>query len=68
LVKSNRDGLLKDLDEKKELSHTRIVVLGKQESRVKENLKEVENKINQMVQMAQSGSTSNNAFNLPPPK
>ena len=57
LVKSNRDELIKDLDEKKELSNTRVVVLGKQESRVKENLKEVENKINKMVQIAQSGSS-----------
>ena len=67
LVKSNRDGLIKDLEEKKELSKTRVVVLGKQESRVKENLKEVESKINQMVQMSQSGSPSsaNNTFNLP---
>ena len=67
LVKSNREGLIKDLEEKKELSKTRVVVLGKQESRVKENLKEVESKINQMVQMSQSGSPSsaNNAFNLP---
>ena len=67
LVKSNRDGLIKDLEEKKELSKTRVVVLGKQESRVKENLKEVESKINQMVQMSQSGSpsSSNNTFNLP---
>jgi prefoldin beta subunit len=68
LVKSNRDGLIKDLEEKKELSKTRVVVLGKQESRVKENLKEVESKINQMVQMSQSGSPSstNNTFNLSP--
>ncbi len=67
LVKSNREGLIKDLEEKKELSKTRVVVLGKQESRVKENLKEVESKINQMAQMSQSGSpsSSNNTFNLP---
>ena len=67
LVKSNREGLIKDLEEKKELSKNRVVVLGKQESRVKENLKEVESKINQMVQMSQSGSSSssNNTFNLP---
>ncbi len=67
LVKSNREGLIKDLEEKKELSKTRVVVLGKQESRVKENLKEVESKINQMVQMSQSGSpsSSNNTFNMP---
>jgi prefoldin beta subunit len=68
LVKSNREVLIKDLDEKKELTNTRLVVLGKQESRVKENLKEVENKINQMMQLAQSGSsqspnTNNNVFN-----
>ncbi|MDQ6723969.1 MAG: prefoldin subunit beta [Thermoproteota archaeon] len=64
LIKSNRDELTKELEEKKELSNTRLVVLGKQESRVKENLKEVENKINQMVQMAQSGSSpNNNTFN-----
>jgi prefoldin beta subunit len=68
LIKSNRDELIKELEEKKELSKTRIVVLGKQESRVKENLKEVENKITQMMQMSQSGSSppSNNTFNLPP--
>ena len=72
LVKSNRDGLIKDLEEKKELTNTRIIVLGKQESRVKENLKEVENKINQMMQMAQAGgsshlpsNTNNSTFNQP---
>ncbi len=54
MIKSNRDDLLKELEEKKELSNTRIIVLGKQESRVKENLKEVENKINQMMRMGQS--------------
>jgi prefoldin beta subunit len=76
LVKSNRDELIKDLDEKKELSNTRVVVLGKQESRVKENLKEVENKINKMVQIAQSGSSlsssstssANNPFGQSQPK
>ena len=67
LVKSDRDNLIKELDEKKELSNTRTVVLGKQESRVKENLKEVENKINQMMHMAQGGGGSqSNKFNQPP--
>ena len=64
MVKSDRDNLIKELEEKKELSNTRTVVLGKQESRVKENLKEVENKINQMMHMAQGGSQSNK-FNQP---
>ncbi len=67
LVKSNRDNLIKELEEKKELSSTRTIVLGKQESRVKENLKEVESKINQMMHMAQSGSPpSGNKFSPPP--
>jgi len=67
LIKSDKDNLLKELEEKKELSSTRTVVLGKQESRVKENLKEVENKINQMMHMAQSGSSQpgGNKFNPP---
>ena len=69
MVKSNRDNLIKELEEKKELSSTRTVVLGKQESRVKENLKEVESKINQMMHMAQSGSSppSGNKFSPSPP-
>src|SRR3712207_5239780 len=58
LVKSNREGLIKDLEEKKELSKTRVVVLGKQESRVKENLKEVESKINEMIRGMQAGGSS----------
>jgi prefoldin beta subunit len=64
LIKSNRDQLIKDLEEKKELSNTRIMVLGKQEIRVKENLKEVENKINQMMHMAQSGGQSSSSSSL----
>jgi len=53
LIKTKKDDILKELDEKKDLSNTRLVVLGKQETRVKENLKEVENKINEMIRMGQ---------------
>jgi prefoldin beta subunit len=53
LIKTKKDDTLKELDEKKDLSNTRLVVLGKQETRVKENLKEVENKINEMIRMSQ---------------
>jgi len=53
LIKTKKDDTLKELDEKKDLSNTRLVVLGKQENRVKENLKEVENKINEMIRMGQ---------------
>jgi prefoldin beta subunit len=58
LIKTKKDETLKDLDEKKDLANTRLVVLGKQETRVKENLKEVENKINEMIRMGQ-GPTGN---------
>jgi prefoldin beta subunit len=58
LVKTKKDDTLKELEEKKDLSNTRLIVLGKQETRVKENLKEVENKINEMIRMGQ-GQASN---------
>ena len=58
LIKTKKDETLKELDEKKNLANTRLVVLGKQETRVKENLKEVENKINEMIRMGQ-GPTGN---------
>lgn len=52
LIKTDKADVEKELAEKKELANTRVMVLGKQESRVKENLKEVENKINQMIKGA----------------
>ncbi|MDW0121777.1 MAG: prefoldin subunit beta, partial [Nitrososphaeraceae archaeon] len=55
LIKAKKEDVLKELEEKKELSNTRIMVLGKQEARVKENLKEVENKINEMIRGMQAG-------------
>ena len=54
LIKSEKNTIEKQLTEKKELANTRVMVLGKQELRVKENLKEVENKINQMLKGTQS--------------
>ena len=56
LIKAKKDEVIKELEERKELSNTRVMVLGKQEARVKENLKEVENKINEMIRGMQSGS------------
>ena len=58
LIKTKKEDVLKELEEKKELSNTRIMVLGKQETRVKENLKEVENKINEMIRGMQTGGAS----------
>lgn len=58
LVKSNKTSLLSELQEKKELANTRLTVLTKQEVRVKENLKEAETKIREMLRgPPQPGST-----------
>lgn len=62
-VKAKKDEVSKELEEKKELSNTRLMVLAKQETRVKDNLKEVEAKINQMIAGAQGtvGSSTPNS-------
>jgi prefoldin beta subunit len=63
LIKSQKEDLLKELGEKKELLNTRVMVLAKQETRVKDNLKEVENKINQMIRGTQgtAGTTESSS-------
>ena len=52
LIKSTKQNLISELEEKKELSNTRITVLSKQEARLKENLKEAEAKIKEMLRGA----------------
>ncbi len=49
LVKSNKQTLLEDLEEKKELIKTRTTVLAKQEDKLKTSLKEQESKIREMI-------------------
>ena len=49
LVKSTKATLISELEEKKELANTRLTVLAKQEGRLKENLKEAETKIREML-------------------
>jgi prefoldin beta subunit len=63
LIRAKKDEVTKELEEKKELSNTRLMVLTKQEARVKDNLKEVEAKINQMIAGAQGtiGSSVSNS-------
>jgi len=56
LIKANRDDVVKELEEKKELSNTRVMVLSKQETRVKENLKEIQTKIDEMIRGAGMGA------------
>lgn len=50
LVKSNRQALLGELKERKELLTTRVTVLGKQEERTRERLKEVQEKLQERLQ------------------
>jgi len=58
LIKSTKKELIEELEERKELTKTRSTVLEKQESRLKESLKEQEAKITEMMK---SGSPSSGA-------
>ena len=49
LIKSTKKELISELEEKQEMAKTRVTVLGKQETRVKESLKEQESKITEMM-------------------
>jgi len=50
LVKSNKQTLLVELNERKDLLTTRVTVLGKQEERTRERLKEVQEKLQERLQ------------------
>ena len=58
LIKSSKKELIEELEEKKELTKTRSTVLEKQESRLKETLKEQETKITELMKGATSGGAS----------
>lgn len=69
LIKSNKNDMIAELEEKKELAKTRETVLSKQEQRIKESLKEHESKINEMMKgTASSGAKSSSPPNTEPPK
>ena len=55
LIKSTKKELIDELEEKQVMAKTRVIVLEKQETRVKESLKEQETKITEMMK---SGSTN----------
>lgn len=60
LVRAKKDDLLKDLEERKELANTRSTVLSKQESRVRENIKDLQAKIEEALKgKAPAASQSN---------
>jgi prefoldin beta subunit len=49
LVRAKKEDLIKELDERKELSGTRSAVLAKQEQRVRETVKDLEGKIQEAL-------------------
>jgi prefoldin beta subunit len=55
LIKSTKKELIDELEERQEMAKTRVTVLEKQETRVKESLKEQESKITEMMK---AGSTN----------
>ena len=65
LIKSNKNDLIADLEERKELAKTRSTVLAKQEEQVKQSLKEQESKITEMMKNQSSGTQPPSS---PPPK
>lgn len=58
LIRSKKDDLVKDLEERKELSGTRSTVLTKQEQRVRENIKELQSKIEGALKSRGSSESS----------
>jgi prefoldin beta subunit len=54
LVKVEKDAMVKELTEKKELGGTRKMVLAKQESRFRENLKDLQAKLDDAVKSKQT--------------
>ncbi len=63
LIKSKKQELIDELEEKLELGKTRVLVLTKQETRLKESLKEQEAKITTMMKSGSGGSSSNSSGN-----
>jgi len=49
LIKVQKDAIMKELAEKKELASTRSLVLAKQEARFRANLKEIQVKIDESI-------------------
>ena len=56
LLKADRQGLLSDLKERKELINTRVTVLGKQEGRTRERLKELQDRLQQRLKTPSASS------------
>ena len=57
LVKVSKADITKELEEKKDLGSTRTLVLNKQEARLKDNIKELQQKIDDMLKGRTQGAT-----------
>lgn len=68
LIKSTKKELIEELEEKFEMSKTRATVLEKQESRVKETLKEQEAKITEMMKTGSTNTSGSTPFDDNPRK
>ncbi len=55
LVKAEKEDILKELKEKKETMEVRIRALGRQEEKLKERLKELQEKVKSMLSGVQAG-------------
>ena len=49
MISSNKEDVEKELNESKELAKTKLTVLNKQENRIKENIKELQTKLDQSI-------------------
>jgi prefoldin beta subunit len=56
LIKSDRQALLAELKERKELLGTRVTVLGRQEERTKERIKELQEKLQEKLRPTSSSN------------
>ncbi len=56
LIRSDRDGLVSEIEERQELSGTRSQVLKKQEERIVASIREQETKINEMIKGVPPGA------------
>ena len=56
LIKSDRQALIAELKERKELLSTRITVLGRQEERTKERMKELQEKLQEKLRPTSSAN------------
>ncbi len=61
LIRSTKEKMIQDLEERQTIAKTQSTVLEKQESRIKENLKEQEAKITEMMKSGTTGTRDKDA-------